>query len=75
MASKVPLLKFNNGKTIPQLGLGTWNVSKFFFICRTYFMFRKTENVPELFDNIEQTNEAGWQKFFFFFFFEGLQKY
>lgn len=30
MASKVPLLKFNNGKTIPQLGLGTWNVSKFF---------------------------------------------
>ncbi|XP_045456738.1 aldo-keto reductase family 1 member B1-like isoform X2 [Melitaea cinxia] len=24
MAAKVPLLKFNNGKTIPQLGLGTW---------------------------------------------------
>ncbi|XP_045456992.1 aldo-keto reductase family 1 member B1-like [Melitaea cinxia] len=24
MAAKVPLLKLNNGKTIPQLGLGTW---------------------------------------------------
>lgn len=34
MASKVPTLKLNNGLTIPQFGLGTWNVSLYRF---TYF--------------------------------------
>lgn len=27
MASEVPNVKLNNGLTIPQFGLGTWNVS------------------------------------------------
>lgn len=28
MASQVPNITLNNGKLMPQLGLGTWNVSR-----------------------------------------------
>lgn len=35
MAARVPTIKFNNGKTVPIIGLGTWKVR--FFIIYLYF--------------------------------------
>lgn len=47
MVGKVPLITLNNGKKIPQLGLGTWNVSKSielcFFLCNYIMTFFSLE--------------------------------
>lgn len=34
MASKVPNVVLNNGKLMPIIGLGTWNVSSLFCVIR-----------------------------------------
>lgn len=38
MALKIPVVKFNNGKTVPIIGLGTWKVSRILEIILFLFL-------------------------------------